>query len=91
MWSFVIQENDVKYKHIAKDLKQLFGFPLNVAGCTTYQINKDNKIEQIEIGPCFIDGRSSPLSLDIFQSAPENDRTTWEQWLQCLIARGIAR
>jgi len=64
-WNFKVQESDLSNEKVIDDLKKVYDFPLKVAGSSTFNLNRDRKVEKIKIGSWSINEQVVPEEVSL--------------------------
>jgi len=87
-WNFQLQESDVSDAKALEELKKSFEFPLKVKGSSTFKLNEDGKVEQMDIGSWSINGKAirDMAGLENLKEMAESDEGKLEEWAKGLVS-----
>jgi len=76
-WHFELEESDLDDREVIEELSYSYGFPLEVAGSSTFELNEDGMVERMRVGSWSINGQVIPdlASLAHFKELSETRRT----------------
>jgi len=56
-WSFELQEDDLSDDKVVVELKKILDFPVKVTGKSTFNLNSEGKVQQMNVGSWSINGQ----------------------------------